>query len=46
METEAGTWKRKRMEAYKRDFLKKIRKWIRLGSVYPYVYIYILKYKN
>ena len=38
METEAGTWNRKRMEAQKRDF-KKERNGYALEA-YPYMYIY------
>ena len=40
METEADVWKRKRIEAQKRD-LKKIRKRVRVGSVSIYIYTHI-----
>ena len=37
METEAGTWNRKRMEAQKRDFKKERNGYVL--EAYPYVYI-------
>ena len=57
METEADTWKRKRIEAQKRNFLKKLGSGYVLEAyihlyiyfhtyIYIYIYIYILKYKK